>query len=242
LRSARTISAVVPVYNEGPLLRPALSQIDECLARVFESYEIIVVESGSDDGSGAICDELSVRLRHVSVIHEGARRGFGSALRLGYAHATSELLWLVTVDLPFPLETIERALPLLDRYECILSYRSTDPRSRFRRLQSAVFNLLVKRQLGLRVRHVNSAFKLLPRSAVEKMPLQQNGWLLDAEILHHLDRLGVSWTEIPVPLVDRTQGTSSIRPLTVLSMLRELAGLRRALRFAEPRRSELHQE
>ena len=169
-----------------------------------------------------MCDDLAARYEEVRVIHEGSRNGFGAAVRLGYQHASMDLVWLVTVDLPFPLEALLTALPLLDQFECVLSYRVGDRRNGFRRVQGWAFNQLAKRLLGLRVRHVNSAFKIFRRSVVQRLKLGSSGWLLDAEIVYRLQEGNVTWTEIPVELCDRASGGSSTGFLTWWGVLVEL--------------------
>lgn len=219
-----SLSVIVPVYNEVENIEPALEVMDQYLRRRWQDYEILVIESGSTDGSAEACDRLAARHATVRVIHQGARRGFGSAMKAGYREARKALLWLVTVDRPFPLESIEQALPLLDSYDCVLSYRSADPRSAQRRFQSWVYNTLVRVALGLPMRHVNSAFKLIKRDVGQAMArtVRADGWFFDTELLYRIRRGGVSWTEIPVPLVERGAGTSSVGRLTFLSLLREL--------------------
>jgi dolichol-phosphate mannosyltransferase len=217
-----SISVVMPVYNEAVLLPEAVASIERFLASQGCAYEIILVESGSTDGSGAVCDRLATDVPAVRVIHEGARNGFGSALRLGFQAATCDLVWMITADIPFPLEALRQAIPLLDRYDVVLSYRSRDRRTLARRIQSWGYNWLVKRTLRLRVRHVNSAFKLYKREVLLTLPLQSRSWFLDAEIVHAITHGGVRYTEIPVELVDRGQRASSITPGTQRRLLKEL--------------------
>ena len=174
-----SLSVIVPVYNEAQSIEPALEVIDQYLRRGWHDYEILVVESGSTDGTAEACDRLAARYATVRVIHQGARRGFGSAMKVGYREARKALLWLVTVDRPFHLESIEQALPLLDSHDCVLSYRSADPRSVQRRIQSWVYNTLVRVALGLPMRHVNSAFKLIKRDVGQAVALDgARGWLV----------------------------------------------------------------
>ena len=219
-----SLSVIVPVYNEVQSIESALEGIDQYLRRSRHDYEILVVESGSTDGTAEACDRLAARSSTVRVIHQSARRGFGSAMKVGYREARKGLLWLVTVDRPFPLECIEQALPLLDTYDCVLSYRSVDPRSVQRRIQSWVYNTLVRVALGLPMRHVNSAFKVIKRDVGQAVALtvRADGWFFDTELLYRIRRRGVSWTEIPVPLLDRGTGASSVGRLTFLWLLREL--------------------
>jgi glycosyltransferase involved in cell wall biosynthesis len=219
-----SLSVIVPVYNEAQSIEPALEALDEYLSDRWHDYEIVFVESGSTDGTAEICDRLAARYPAVRVIHESAKRGFGSAMKVGYREARKALIWLVTVDRPFHLEAIEQALPLLDSYDCVLSYRSADPRTVRRRFQSWVYNTLIRATLGLPMRHVNSAFKLIKRDVGQALArtVHADGWFFDAELLYRMRRAAVSWTEMPVPLLDRGIGASSVGPLTFLWLLREL--------------------
>lgn len=228
MTSPYSLSVIVPLYNEARVLEKALSRMVEFHSRHFADFEIMVVESGSTDGSGALCDEIGKQDPHIKVIHEGARKGFGSALRLGFKNATKDLVWIVSVDIPFPMDAILRALPLLGQYDCVLSYRSIDPRNAFRRIQSFVYNLIVKAALGLRFRSVNSAFKVFKRPLLQGMSLISNGPFIDAEILYRIQKQGISYAQIPVDLVDRTAGKSTVGPLAFVSILGELIHFARA--------------
>jgi glycosyltransferase involved in cell wall biosynthesis len=217
-----SFSLIVPVYNEVALIMPSLTRVNEFMSSWGVDYEIIVIESGSTDGSGSMCDEAARMWPRIRVVHESTRAGYGSALRLGIANATRAFAWIVTLDVPFALESIFIALPLLDSHDCVLSYRSEDPRTAGRRLQSAVYNLSLHVLLGIRARHINSAFKVLRVSVLQKIPLASMGWFIDAELLYRLQQRGVRCAEIPVPLIDRSAGTSTIGITTWLGVAREI--------------------
>lgn len=218
-----SFSVIVPVYNEAALVTPALARIDEFMSSWVKDYEILVIESGSTDGSGPLCDDAARRWPMIRVIHEPTRSGYGSALRLGLANATRTFAWIVTLDMPFRLETIFGAVPLLDSYDCVLSYRSHDPRRIRRKLQSAVYNFILHALLGIRARHVNSAFKVFRTSVVQQIRLVSAGWFIDAELLYRLQQRGIRCAEIAVPLIDRSAGSSTVGLSTWLGVVREIA-------------------
>jgi len=220
--SSPSLSVIVPIYNDVELIEASIAAIESFLKQHFEDFEIIMIESGSTDGADAVCDRLTRPDGSIKVIHEGTRRGFGSAVRIGYGAASKDLIILITVDLFFPFEAISRALPLFDTYDAVLSYRAKDPRTFFRRFQSAVFNSLVRKLLGVRVRHVNSGFKMIRRSVLQSFPLESNGWLIDGEIIYRLTRQNIRYTEIPVDLIDRTEGKSSVSLMTPFRVLLDL--------------------
>lgn len=205
-----SLSAIMPVYNEAELSEGALRALHHYLSAHFVDFEIIVVESGSTDGTDKICDDVARELDFIMVIHEASRNGMGAAMRLGYAQASKDYVFLVTADIPFPLETLNRAAPLLAENDCILSFRDEDERGLLRKLQSVGYVWLIKISLGLRMKSINSAFKLMPTNFVKSLPLESNGWFLDAEVLYWISRRGLRFIEIPVPLIERTAGISKI--------------------------------
>lgn len=222
MKERYSISVIIPVYNEADLLKPSVFKINSFLTRYFRTFEIIIIESGSTDGSAKICDDLALEIPRARVIHEGARNGYGSALKIGFKRANYDLIWPVTVDLPFPLEAILKALLQLDEYDCVLSWRSVDDRGAARKGLSYLFNTVVKLSLNLPVKHVNSAFKLFKREVIQNMHLITNGWLVDSEIIWRLSRQNVKFIEIGVPLVDRTSGKSSVKLTTGVFLILEL--------------------
>jgi len=222
-----SISVIVPIYNEIALIERSLVHISSFMDAHFSNYEILIIESGSTDGSDEICNRLAETFPNITVIHEELRSGFGSALRIGYAQASNDLIWLIVVDLPFPLETILRALPFFANYDCVFSYRSEDNRNIVKRFRSFVYNFLAKTILGIKTKHVNSAFRVFRREVVQSLHLISTGWTLDAEVLYEVTRRNVHYAEIPVKLVDRMAGQTSISLTDPILMIGELINIRK---------------
>lgn len=233
LPSYPTLSIVVPIYNEIELIDVQVRRIVTFLPEHVPDHEIILVESGSTDGTKEAADRLAAELPSVMVLHEKGRNGFGSAVLIGCRAARMQYVLVMPIDIPYPLQCLAPALVLADGIDCVLSYRESDDRSRLRRMQSWAFNLLVKRTLGLPMRSVNSALKLYRRELLQQLPLAERGWLIDAEILHWIGRRGWRYVEIPIPLIDRSAGMSKITLTDPLRMLGGLFVLRRSLRARE---------
>jgi dolichol-phosphate mannosyltransferase len=218
-----SVSVIMPVYNEECSIEHGLSTVLNYLKSVPGCrFEVIIIESGSTDGTGGMVDALASRHREVRVIHEGRRNGFGNAIRLGYKEARMDWVWLITPDLPFPLAKFGESLPLLEQYDAVLSYRVDDPRGALRKLQSVIFNLLVRIGFGLRQKHINSAFKLLQRTFVQAVNFRSRGWTIDVEILWALKQQKARVIEIPVEIYDRTAGKSKIGMSTAGGVVKEL--------------------
>ena len=67
------VSVIVPVYNAEKFLRHC---VDSIIAQTFSDFELILVDDGSKDNSGSICDEYAEKDRRISVIHKKKRRRF----------------------------------------------------------------------------------------------------------------------------------------------------------------------
>jgi glycosyltransferase involved in cell wall biosynthesis len=223
-----SISVVFPIYNEEAILEQGLRTLAGFLeGSGLSTFEVLVIESGSTDGSARIADRLAEQLSRVRVIHEGRRNGFGAAIQLGYRAAKMDWIWLMTPDLPFAPETLYAALALpLDQYDAVLSYRMNESRHPLRRVQSLVFNQSVKLLFGLRVRSVNGAFKLIRRRLVEDVEFHSRGWTFDTELVWTLQKLGARVAEVPISLIERTGGSSKIGLTTPFLVAGELVRLR----------------
>lgn len=216
-----SLSIIVPVYNEEKIIETSLVKLDSYLKSNFQDYEILVIESGSTDRTFEILDTLGKKVR-LRIIQEGKKLGFGSGLRLGYKNALKNYVTLVTVDFPFSLEYLKIGMEMISDYDCILSYRSSDNRSILRRFQSLVYNILVKNVLSLKVKNINSAFKLFKRTIVQSLPLSENGWLIDAEIIYYIQKFDYKYLEIGVPLEEDKNRNSSTSLFSFYGVLKDL--------------------
>lgn len=88
------VSVIVPVYNTEDWLHECL---DSILGQDLEELEVILVDDGSTDGSGSICDEYAAREERVRVLHQG-NRGVSAALKAGGAIARGDFLGFVGSD------------------------------------------------------------------------------------------------------------------------------------------------
>ena len=86
------ISIIIPVYNSATYLRQC---IDSILAQSFSDFELLLVDDGSSDGSGGICDEYAAKDSRIKVFHQ-QNAGVGAARNLGMEMAVSP--WITFID------------------------------------------------------------------------------------------------------------------------------------------------
>ncbi|MDE6158206.1 MAG: glycosyltransferase, partial [Muribaculaceae bacterium] len=88
-----TISVIIPVYNVGELLRES---VDSLISQLGDDCEVIIVDDGSTDNSGRLCDEYS-GIKNVQVIHK-TNGGLSSARNAGIDHASGQYLLFLDSD------------------------------------------------------------------------------------------------------------------------------------------------
>lgn len=88
------VSVVIPVYNVKPYLERCVESV---LRQSYKDLEIILVDDGSTDGSGEMCDEMSTRDQRIRVIHQ-ENKGLSGARNTGIDHATGEYIIFIDSD------------------------------------------------------------------------------------------------------------------------------------------------
>src|SRR3954468_7608192 len=107
------LSIVVPTYNE----RTRLGELVEAVFQVFATHgidgELVIVDDGSPDGTGALADDLATQHR-IRVVHRPGKLGLGTAVVDGFAAASGDILGVMDADLSHPPEALPRLLAALE--------------------------------------------------------------------------------------------------------------------------------
>ena len=226
-----SLSAFFPAHNEEENLVPMAAALLSILPAVADEWELVVVDDGSEDATGRLADELAARHPRVRAVHHRTNRGYGAAVRSGLAAARYDYVFFTDGDHQFDVRQIVRLIPALDRADAVVGYRAHRSDPALRRLNAAGWNLLVRRLLGLPVRDVNCAFKLLRREALSGIALEAEGAMVSAELLARLQSRGARIVEVAVDHFPRRHGTpSGARPRVIARAFVELARLYRRVR------------
>lgn len=236
---APTLTIFFPMWNEEnhiDLAVRAALQVGERLVVAGEvgGYEVLIVDDASTDATGKIADELAGAHPTVRVVHHEVNRRLGGALKTGFTEAMGDVILYTDADLPVDMLELERALRLLRTYEAdiISAYRFDRTAEGPRRIiYSFLYNHLVRWALGLRVRDVNFAFKVIRRRVLDHLTLESDGSFIDAELLAKAQRRGFRTMQFGVDYFPRTRGVSTLSSGAVIAkMLNELWTLGPAVR------------
>jgi len=118
------VTVVLPVYNEKGHLRTEVERISAALDASGMSWEIIVVDDGSDDGSAEQIDELARSRPEIRTIRFGRNRGVGAARRAGTASARGDVVVWTDVDMTYPNDEIPQLVKELDGHDQVVGART----------------------------------------------------------------------------------------------------------------------
>jgi glycosyltransferase involved in cell wall biosynthesis len=225
------LSIVLPCHDEEGNVEQAIDEAAAAARRVADAHEILVVDDGSRDATRELALARAAADPRVRVLVHEHNRGYGAALRTGFAAARLEWIFLTDADLQFDLGDLDRTLPLADGRDLVVGYRMRRADPPHRRLNAAAWNALVHRAFGLPVRDVDCAFKLMRRELVQSLALGADGAMVSTELLVRAQAAGAVITELGVMHRPRTAGRSSgANPAVVLRAFRELRVLRARIR------------
>lgn len=227
----RSLSIVLPAYNEEANLegavRAAIRQLD---AWRIEG-EVIVVDDGSVDATPQVAHAWTQRDPRVRAVRHPKNRGYGAALRTGFAASQCEHIFFTDADLQFDIREIALLEPWADHFDIIVGYRHPRQDSPMRLVNAWGWNVLVNGLFGLGVRDVDCAFKVIHRRVIERVEVRSGGAFVNAELLARAFAAGFRVKEVPVSHFPRRAGSATgAHPKVIARAFVELAGLYRELR------------
>lgn len=228
------LSLIFPVLDEEENLGPLLDSALRLAPQLAGSFEIIVVDDGSRDGSVEVVERRRTSRTGLRVLRHATNRGYGAALRSGLRAARGELVFFSDADLQFDLAELRHLLDSIEGVDIVAGYRSPRRDSWRRRLLARGWGTLVRLLFDLRVRDIDCAFKVFRRPVIEALPIASIGAFVNTEILVRARSAGFRILEVPVTHRPRRAGRAKgARPRVILRALLELMTLYRELRRGE---------
>lgn len=217
------LSVVLPAHNEETAIATTVASALEALEMWMADFEVIVVDDGSKDRTGAILDDIAAANPHLQVIHHPVNRGYGAALVSGFEASSKELIFFMDSDGQFDIHDLELFFPLLSKYDVVLGYRIKRQDTWMRTLNAWCWKTLVGVVFGVHVRDVDCAFKLYPGKFFREHRLETRGAMINTEILYKLMHAGYTYTQVGVHHLPRKSGEATgAKPAVILRAFREL--------------------
>ena len=200
------VSVVFPAYNEVGSLKPAVEKTIQALQEYTGSFEIIIAEDGSTDGTDRLACSLANKYSFVKHLHRKQRLGRGAALKNAFSLSSGRILVYMDVDLATNIRQLKTLIYSVEAegFDFAIGSRmlskSKVNRSHTRQLASEFYNFLVRAMLRSKVKDHQCGFKAFKREAL--LPLLDEvlarHWFWDTEILVRAAGKGYNIREIPV--------------------------------------------
>ena len=205
----RSLSIIIPAYNEEKRLPATLERIQSYLAGSgWKFSEVVVVDDGSRDRTAAKVEKVARRARSVRLLRNPGNRGKGYSVRHGVLDAKGEWVLFTDADLSTPIEELEKLWTKVQeaRAQVAIGSRALDRsligvhQPLFRETAGKLFNLAVRLMTGLPFWDTQCGFKLFEtraaREIFRRQQLERFGF--DVEVLFIARKLGYSAIEVPV--------------------------------------------
>ena len=205
-----SISAFFPAYNDAGTISSMVVTVLLTLRQLCNDYEVIVVNDGSADHTAAILDELArVYPDEVRIIHHPRNRGYGGALRSGFAAATKEWIFYTDGDAQYdPRELANLAALAHDEVDFINGWKIERQDPLHRIVIGRIYQVAIKLAFGLKLKDVDCDFRLMRRTVFERVTLTSNSGVICVELMKKVQDAGFRLTETPVHHFHRAYGKS----------------------------------
>lgn len=226
------LTVVLMAFNEAASLEAVAHELHDQLERQGTRYELLIVDDGSSDGSGAIADGLAQTLVGTRVVHHQGNRGLGAVYRTGFAEARGELVTFFPADGQFAATIIEQYLRAIDHegpalIDIILGTLPERRDGLVARALSFAERLLLRALFGHFPRF--QGIVMFRRALLGGMPLTSRGrgWTVLMEFILRAERSGARIENVPIALRPRRSGTSKVNNLrSIASNLQQVLALR----------------
>jgi len=218
-----SLSVVLPAYNEEQVIAPTISDILAVLHNRIKDFEVIIVNDGSTDATASIVMDIAESDSHVLLVSHTINQGYGAALVSGFAAATKDLTSFMDSDGQFDIRDLFQFFPFIEEYDAVIGYRIHRQDSWIRKFNAWGWKQIVRLVLGVQVRDLDCAFKLLRTEFLHTHPLETRGAMINAELLYKLRLAGCTYKEVGVHHLPRRGGQATgANPAVIIRAFWEL--------------------
>jgi glycosyltransferase involved in cell wall biosynthesis len=238
-----SISVFFPAYNDEKSIRSMVDTAIATLRKVSFDFEVIVVNDGSRDGTAQVLEELKSRhAPRMRVVTHPENRGYGAALRSGFAAARKEFVFYTDGDGQYDVTEITRLIELMDSDVGLVNGFKLERRDPGHRVAIGfLYNRFARWLFGVRIRDIDCDYRLIRRVALNDAQLRSSSGTICVELVRMIELSPWRVVETGVHHYPRLHGRSQFfrtrSLLTTLSQLLELYW-RIVLRAPRPERAQ----
>jgi len=204
------LTVFFPAYNDAGTIASLVITAVKIAATLTDDYEVIVINDCSQDDTAKILDELArIYPDHVRIVHHETNRGYGGALRTGFATARKDFIFYTDGDGQYdPSEMTVLWETMRDDVDWVNGWKISRSDPLHRIIIGRVYHHMVKLLFGLKMRDVDCDFRLMRRRIFDVVRLEKNSGVICLEMMKKFQDAGFRIAETPVHHYHRAYGTS----------------------------------
>ena len=207
--SPPSLSVFFPAYNDSGTIASLVITALRAAASLTPDYEVIVVNDGSTDRTGEILAELARVYPRLRVVTHQVNRGYGGALRTGFATASKEIIFYTDGDAQYdPAEMVALWPKMTGEVDLVNGYKISRADPLHRIVIGRIYHHTVKVLFGLSVRDVDCDFRMMRRTIFDRVHLEKNSGVICLEMMRKIEDAGFRIVEVPVHHYHRAHGKS----------------------------------
>jgi glycosyltransferase involved in cell wall biosynthesis len=194
-RQMINISVVIPAFREEKSVGIVIEKTHNVMTRLGKSFEIVVVDDGSDDRTGSIASTAGAR-----VITHPYNIGYGAALKTGIRFARGQIIVMMDADGQHDPEDIPALLEKLGKYDMVVGARSRESETRLHRdLANRIYNGFASYVCNYRIQDLTSGFKAINTNIARSfLGILPNTFSFSTTITMAVLRSGFSLSYVPI--------------------------------------------
>jgi glycosyltransferase involved in cell wall biosynthesis len=205
-----SLSVFFPAYNDAGTIASLVITSVKVAGQLTDDYEVIVINDGSRDDTAKILDELArIYPDHVRIVHHQKNRGYGGALRSGFATATKDYVFYTDGDAQYdPAEMTLLWEKMHEDVDWVNGWKISRSDPLHRIIIGRLYHHMVKLLFGLKVRDVDCDFRLMRRRIFDVVTLEKDSGVICLEMMKKFQDAGFKVAEHPVHHYHRAYGKS----------------------------------
>lgn len=208
-KSKYSLSIFFPCYNDAGTIGSLVMAADTVAHELVDDCEIIVVDDGSQDNSRELLLELTKKYPRLVLVFHETNKGYGAALRSGFAQAKKELVFYTDGDGQYDVYDLRKLFRVMqDGVDVVNGYKiaRNDPLNRV--IIGVIYLKIMRLLFNFHVRDVDCDFRLLRRRIFENITLNHNSGVICLEMVKKIELAGYRFADFPVHHYHRTYGRS----------------------------------
>ena len=218
--SRESISAFFPAYNDEKTIGGLVEKTLALLPALTDDYEVIVINDGSSDDTAEVLERVrAANPDRVRIVTHEVTRGYGGALRSGFAAATKDLVFYTDGDGQYdPAELAELAKRMGPSVGFVNGFKRTRNDPWHRVAIGWLYNRFARFIFGIQLRDIDCDFRLIRRSLLDELSLRSTSGTICVELVKKLEMCPYLVEEIGVNHYPRLHGSSQFFRLQSLAV------------------------